>query len=162
LVVFANHHSLSGERIRVDRGLEGSLVIKCSSSETGKSRACHVLPNSVKKHDLLRSIISHQKLASQDTLSLELASESSQTEALFDGGNSRGCPKRRGGYGSRTWWSEIVALPGALTYLGNFGIRFDTPRHPCVAPIHPAVQDYQRLSQANVSFRSVFWYPPDA
>ena len=35
-------------------------------------------------HDRLLSIIPHQKLASQDTLSLELAPESSQTEALFD------------------------------------------------------------------------------
>jgi hypothetical protein len=38
----------------------------------------------VKRHNLLLSIIPHQKLANQDTLLLELASESSQTEALFD------------------------------------------------------------------------------
>jgi hypothetical protein len=69
-----------------------SITIKCSSSETGESRAhhkspsfaCHVLSNSVKRHDLLLSDIPHQELASEDTLSLELALDSSQTEALFD------------------------------------------------------------------------------
>jgi hypothetical protein len=97
---------------------------RISSTSYSPSFACHVLSNSVKWYDLLLSITPHQKLASQDTLPLELASERSHTEALFD-------TFMKPNSISYSWCASFLGADGLLLGLPElFALAFSHARSP--------------------------------